>query len=139
MSSDTPTTAHNTDVEVRVVIDDSGNAEFLYDGRPKLGIKVDRSSRLILGLHLADGSGSFVTHPINWFSGPLDHGEPTPEPRTMNTGRKDSRTVFVIDENLSSGPYLFTLSVLLDGVVHTSKDPTILNRPDGVVFFGVPI
>ena len=120
------------EIQVQVVPNDGGGVTFLYDGEPQLIIETSTRVELDLLFELDLDSGRFVTFPVNWFSTPLlrKSAQPVGPPTGLRVLRESERRVRILDESSAPGTYNFTFSVLRRGVVCTSTDPTIINRPD---------
>lgn len=122
------------EVSVEVVPNEDGSAQFLYDGKSNLVVIVDYGVSFDLVFVLTENSGSYVTYPVNWFTGLVTSApEPAPEPRQIEVRRSSNRVVRLQDFNETPDRAYFTLTVLQGDRIYTSADPTIINRPDGPV------
>lgn len=117
---------------VKVVTDGQGGATFTYNGMETLLIEVPAFTTKEIRFRLELESGSFVTNPFSWFSNPpKEGGQPTLVPQSIQENWEDFRVATLLDVNVAPGTFHVTLTVLLDGVIYTSPDPTIINHPDG--------
>jgi len=102
-------------VAVQVTLDSSGKAVFTYNGEENLQIDVSAGEVALIQLELMEGSGVFVTDPINWFS--AASGMPVSVPEGMISYCPSQNLAMIVDYN--NNPVerrcVFTLSVLVNG------------------------
>ncbi len=119
-------------VVVEVTPDAQCGATFTYNGEPQLIIDNRLGGILMIELVLEIESGRFASDPFLWLSAPLDlGGEPIPVPVGFSTGCLAAKVATIVDLNDQVGTQIFhfLVTVVLDGQVYTSPDPTIINHP----------
>jgi hypothetical protein len=123
---------------VKVTPDDLEGAVFEFTDdqgavQKPLVICVPYNEKVAILFNLDASSG--VWDAIHWYSAPPSEGGTRIEQSTVMTVTGVGSKIGTIEndnsQSDSSGTYHFTCSVLLDGKVYTSPDPTIINNPIG--------
>jgi hypothetical protein len=126
------------DITVQVSIDTGGVATFRYllsglPVQPPLVINVPANTQALIRLVIEPppSQALFLTNPVNWF-GMLDLEQPVPTAANITVVRDTDKLCTILDYNEGKDETFHgRISVIIDGTVYTSPDPTIINHKPG--------